>query len=195
MKWQLRAGTSNRKLGPTAYVVSLSSDTCPDDCPLKAAGCYAKAGHLRIHWARLDRGEASDIGFRWKGDGFTTLASTLRRQVPAGALLRIGDVGDPSRNGRVSLTLMHALGVLKRRGVRTIVYTHTKPESNAEAIRLAEVYGLALNFSHHGDLGPGAPGVERVTTVARDFWDSPEASETTLLRCPAETRDVTCAAC
>lgn len=198
MNWQIRAGTQNRKLGLGAYVVSLSSDTCPNDCPLKSGGCYAKQGHLRIHWDRLDAGESSDKGpGRWKGSGFSSLASALIRHVPAGTLLRIGDVGDPSNNGRVSIALIRALGTLKRRGVRSIVYTHAKPADNRRALAVAAELGVAVNFSNHGHLGtrPGGEG-QRVTTVAPEYWETHEESTVGTLRCPAETRpDVTCDSC
>lgn len=197
MNWQLRAGTQNRKLGPGAYVVSLSSDTCPNDCPLKDGGCYAKQGRLRIHWDRLDRGESSEGHGRWKGRGFESLCATLRKHVPQGALLRIGDVGDPSHHGRVSIQLVRTLGFLRRRGVRSIVYTHVHPEENARAISVASDVGVALNFSHHGPLGTRAMlEGQRVTTVAPDYWDDHPSSSVDMLRCPAETREsVTCQSC
>lgn len=196
MNWQIRAGTQNRKLGPGAYVVSLSSDTCPDDCPLKDGGCYAKNGHLRIHWNRLDRGESRGDGrSAWTGKGFKELAKTLERVVPHGALLRIGDVGDPSIDGRVPVTLVRTLGFLVRaKGVRPIIYTHAKPEGNERAAGIAKENGFALNFSGHGTAGATPGAGERVTTVAPEFWT--DYAEKAIVRCPAETRpDVTCVSC
>lgn len=199
MNWQLRAGTQNRKLGHSTYVVSLSSDTCPDSCPLKSAGCYAKQGHLRVHWNRVDRGEAKHdpkVG-RWAGRGFNDLAATLRAEVRPGHLLRIGDMGDPSENGVVPAVLIEALGELALRGVRSIVYTHAPRSLNSFAIDLAKSLGVALNFSTHGTSLDVSILGSTVTTVTPEHWTLPgtAGAQDGLLRCPAETSDVTCDSC
>jgi hypothetical protein len=46
--------SQNRKTGPIPTTVT-SADTCPDACPLKAKGCYAKGGPLAMHWRALLR--------------------------------------------------------------------------------------------------------------------------------------------
>mgnify|MGYP006970145949 CR=1 FL=1 len=48
--------SSNKKTGRMPVTTS-SSDTCPSDCPLKANGCYAKHGHLGMHWRAVDAGK------------------------------------------------------------------------------------------------------------------------------------------
>ena len=205
IRWQVRAGTANRKLGPGAYVVTLSRDSCPASCPLKGAGCYAESGPLALAWNRVTRGEAKHDGVtRWSGSGFAELAATLRRVVPSGSTLRIGDAGDPSWGGRLSRTLIRALGSLKRRGVSAIVYTHVDPGTawNREAIALARDLGVVINASHQGDLdSPAAGAPERVTVLPEDYpWQAHGKRQGnaagTIIRCPAEIDPmVTCDRC
>lgn len=195
MNYQLRHGTSNRKLGPGAYVVTLSRDTCPSDCPLKSAGCYAGAGPLAITWNRVTRGDAKADGItRWTGSGFAALAADLLAHchVP-GSIVRIGDAGDPSHSGAVPLVLIRALVELKRRGLFPILYTHTDPNTarNQEAARVAREGGVALNFSGHGPSGVPRTGYEfRVTTRGPEDPVPPGA-----VLCPQETHGLTCAEC
>lgn len=205
IRWQLRAGTANRKLGPGAYVVTLSRDSCPPSCPLKGAGCYAEVGPLAIAWNRVTRGEAKHDGVtRWAGTGFDDLSSTLLRVVPPGTLLRIGDAGDPSWNGQLSRTLIRALGSLRRRGVSPIVFTHVDPSTawNRETIDLARKLRVVINVSHQGDLDLHHVGdPERVTVVPEGFeWVTrgkrQENASGTIVRCPAEVdRLMTCDRC
>lgn len=205
IRWQLRAGTENRKLGPGTYVVTFSRDSCPPTCPLKGAGCYAEGGRLAIAWNRVTRGEAKHDGItRWAGSGFSDLASTMRRVVPSGTMLRLGDAGDPSWNGRLSRTLIRALGSLKRRGVSPVVYTHVDPTTpwNRAALQLASDLKVIVNVSHQGDLGlPHVGDPERVTVVPEGYpWQRQgkrEGNEAgTIVRCPAETDPLmTCDRC
>jgi hypothetical protein len=205
MNWQIRKGTSNAKLGPDAWVVTLDRSTCPSTCPLKGAGCYAESGPLAIAWRRVSAGLAKDDGrTRWAGKGFRALARTLQSlPIPSGALLRIGDAGDPSHRGTLSVELVRALIVLRRRGVRVIVYTHA-PDTvrNRATIKAAAEAGLVINRSVHGAEAtrPEEPFevLERVTTVTPSFWvdgNVRTVDGTLIVRCPAETRATSCVEC
>ena len=60
----------NKKTGPIVTTIS-SSSTCPDTCPFKVSGCYAKCGPMNIHWRNVDSGKY--------GLEFSEFVSTLRR--------------------------------------------------------------------------------------------------------------------
>jgi len=216
IQWQIRRGTSNRKLGRGAWIVTLDRATCPESCPLKGAGCYAESGPLRLTWDRVSRGEAKGDGRdRWAGEGFPELARTLLSlRIPSGALLRIGDAGDPSLDGTLSLALLGALGKLTNRGVRVILYTHAdlSTEHNARIIRrVRDLYPrLVVNASVHGTEATrrhrATDDHDRVTTVTPDFWEAtelrPDGARSidvpdgpTIVRCPAEYRDTDCERC
>ena len=62
--------SKNAKTGEIPVVTS-SSSTCPNSCPFKHHGCYAKGGPLRIHWANVDSGK---YGFE-----FSELIEALRK--------------------------------------------------------------------------------------------------------------------
>lgn len=216
INWQIRRGTANRKLGRGAYVVTLDRATCPDTCPLKGQGCYAESGPLALTWRRVSDGDAKHDGRgRWAGKGFKVLADTLESiQFPIGTLLRIGDAGDPSEDGLLSLALLGALGRLSARGVRVILYTHADMDRphNARAVRLIrERYPrLIVNASVHGPDATRRTAAsdvyERVTTVGPDFWAPSELNPAgprivqipdgaTIMRCPAEYRETDCERC
>jgi len=189
-------------------VVTLSDNTCPSSCPLKSKGCYAKGGPIAISWARVSRGEALGGGNgRWAGSGWADLSTTLvvlgRDKMPAGTLVRIGDAGDPSFNGRIPKVLVDALGSLRSMGHHSIVYTHApETEHNHRMAHLARSYGVVINGSHHGTDVPedDAHGYGRVTTVSRDTsWIPYDGGQWTedhgIRRCPAEYTDQTCRTC
>ncbi len=50
--------SNNRKTGPMAVVTS-SSETCPDTCPFKEKGCYARGWPLNNHWKKVSTGQRS----------------------------------------------------------------------------------------------------------------------------------------
>ncbi len=76
--------SSNRKTG--AMPVSYSTkEWCPDTCPLKAAGCYAKHGHTGMHWRKVTAGE--------RGTDWATFTDKVRR-LPKGGIWRHNVAGD-----------------------------------------------------------------------------------------------------
>lgn len=207
MYWQLRHGTSNRKLGASCWVVTFSRDTCPDSCPLRGAGCYAEAGPLRLHWDRVSRGAAkADKWTRWAGEGLMTLCRALEiAPFRYGDTLRLGDAGDPI-GSELHQRFVKTLRDLKGRGVRIILYSHAdfKAPILARAASALAAEGIALNESRHGTEGLPSP-LERpsVTTVARDVWAtgseirrlSDDERPVSIRRCPAEYADTACTRC
>ena len=51
----------NGKTGPIP-VSTTSGDTCPNACPLKGSGCYAKSGPLGMHWQKVSSGARGTAG-------------------------------------------------------------------------------------------------------------------------------------
>lgn len=62
--------SNNRKTGPLVVVTS-SNETCPDSCPFKKKGCYARGWPLKVHWDKVSDGR--------RGLSFTELLSELRK--------------------------------------------------------------------------------------------------------------------
>lgn len=102
------ARSDNRKVG-SAAVTYRERDTCPNDCPLLAAGCYA-AGRLESH-ARYGRGR-DDWADR-------AIAETPRR-----SFFRHLIVGDLLRAGTATLDRDYADGVERLTSARRDVLQH-----------------------------------------------------------------------
>lgn len=138
-----RAVTGTRKTGPIAASYSGDS-TCPDACPLKAKGCYAKGIRTREPWDRAsNRGKGT---MPWKQ--FLVHVRAIER----GRLFRHNIAGDlPGDNGKVNRTMLKGL-VAAARHVRGFTYTHkpvfgTAFKANREAIRDANRDGFTINLS------------------------------------------------
>jgi len=131
--------SSNAKTGPIP-VSTTSANTCPDKCPLKSKGCYAKSGPLALHWAKVTAG---DRGESWKA--FLQAITHL----PAGTFWRHNQAGDlPGNNNRIDGLMLSEL-VKANSGKRGFTYTH-KPiheKGNLPAIRKANRSGFTINLS------------------------------------------------
>lgn len=193
----LTHASRNRKVGPIPVSTSTAA-TCPDACPLKAAGCYAKGGPLAMHWRKVTEGKA---GMSWQA--FVDAIAAL----PEGTFWRHNQAGDlPGHNDLIDTVAMRAL-VAANHGRRGFTYTH-KPvgphhAANTAAVRAANAAGFTVNLSADTlaeadaladlDVGPvvvvlDAPEGERVDTV------TPAGRK--VATCPATYRDdVTCASC
>lgn len=180
----------NRKTGPIP-VTTTDARTCPPSCGLFAE-CYAKAGHVAIHWRKLAK-----IG---AGISFADLLRQIRA-LPGGTLWRHNVAGDLPGAGE-SLDI-GALARLARanRGRRGFTYTH-KPATpeNVAAIRDATRAGFTINLS--ADNGARADILARhnLPVVVVIPADAPKVTRTPLGRkivhCPAENSDrITCANC
>jgi len=191
--------SQNVKTGPM-FVSTSGASTCPDSCPLKEKGCYAKGGPLGMHWRKVSE---ADRGITW--ESFLAQVSAL----PKGQTWRHNQAGDlPGENDAIAPDLLAQL-VRANRGRRGFTYTH-KPvldsqrgpvASNRRAVQKANAGGFTVNLSANGlrhadelaalNIGP-------VVTIL-----PPEVKENTttpdgrkVVVCPAQTRDnVTCTTC
>ncbi|MFK4047352.1 hypothetical protein ACI2KH_20565 [Roseomonas mucosa] len=195
MQTHLTLKSGNRKVGPIP-VSTTSLASCPDACPLKAGGCYAKGGPLAIHWRKVTEGAA--------GDDFETFTAKVA-SLPDGQLWRHNQAGDlPGHGDAIDGRQLGQL-VAANAGKRGFTYTH-KPmtrAANREAVQSANATGFTVNLSANtlaeadtlAGLGIApvvvvldAPEGERVDTA------TPEGRK--VATCPATYRDdVTCASC
>ena len=204
----------NAKTGPIP-VSTTTKATCPDACPLKEGGCYAKGGPLAIFWYKVTRGE---YGVAW--DVFVKQVAKL----PKGILWRANQAGDLPGNGlKIDAAALESL-IKANKGKKGFTYTHYSPliSDNAALIAKANQQGFTINLSGnslaHADqlaalnIGPvvavlpseyerKAKGKEYTESLA-DYrartnggkLATPKGRKVTI--CPATYReDVTCASC
>ena len=185
--------SSNVKTGPIPVSTS-SADTCPDACPLKAGGCYAKSGPLGMHWQKVTAGK--------RGQNLTTFVQAIRK-LDAGQIWRHNQAGDLSGKGDRINTRDLGRIVRANVGKRGYTYTHKPPTlgNNAAAIKAANDGGFAVNLSgnslsHADELKALAigPVVAIVPESAPDKGVTPAGNR--WITCPAQTREgVTCQTC
>jgi hypothetical protein len=185
--------SANVKTGPIPVSTS-SADTCPDACPLKAGGCYAKSGPLGMHWQKVTAGK--------RGANLTTFVQAIRK-LDAGQIWRHNQAGDLSGRGdRINTRELDRI-VRANKGKRGYTYTHKPPAlgNNGQAIKAANEAGFTVNLSgnslSHADelktLGIG-PVVAIVPEDAPNKGVTPAGNR--WITCPAQTREgVTCATC
>lgn len=185
----------NAKTGAIPTTVT-SATTCPEACPLKASGCYAKGGPLAMHWRAVTEGK--------RGGPLADLCASIAA-LPAGTLWRHNVAGDlPGEGDAIDKAAMLTL-ISANEGKRGFTYTHKPPHigANGDLIRYANAKGFTVNLSAntlaHADrlvalgIGPvvvvqDAPEGTRADTV------TPEGHK--VATCPATYReDVTCATC
>jgi hypothetical protein len=185
--------SGNVKTGPIPVSTS-SSYTCPDACPLKAGGCYAKSGPLGMHWQKVTAGK--------RGDNLTAFVQSVRK-LDAGQLWRHNQAGDLSGKGDRINTRDLGRIVRANQGRRGYTYTHKPPQigNNAKAIANANANGFTVNLSgntlaHADELKALAIGP--VVAIVPD--DAPDKGVTPAgnrwIACPAQTKEgVTCSSC
>ena len=126
--------SKNAKTGDIPVSMT-DSNSCPDSCPMKAKGCYAKSGPLSWEWNKMR-------GMQW--DSFCSAIASL----PLGQFWRHNQAGDlPGIGEQID---HHALGSLVKANVgrKGFTYTHKYgTESNREAIRSANANGFTVNLS------------------------------------------------
>jgi len=129
--------SSNKKTGRIPVSTS-TADWCPDSCPLKEAGCYARHSHLGMHWKKVTAGER---GTDWSG--FTSKI----RKLPKHGIWRHNQAGDlPVDCDRIDSVKMRQL-IAANRDKGGFTYTHHNPADNAEIIAESNAGGFTVNLS------------------------------------------------
>lgn len=201
MFYVLKPVSSNSKTGPMPVSTS-NSATCPDACPIKLKGCYAKYGPVGMHWRKLDNGESKNA-VEWP---------QFIRQVKAlsnNSLWRHNQAGDLNGvNDWIDVTNLDQL-VKANKGKRGFTYTHypvidqfaPRDRDNAFAIKTANDNGFTINLSgndvNHADklkalnIGPVVVIMPRDATKV-----SMTPAGNKVVICPAENTDkVNCLKC
>ena len=138
-RYHLTLKSSNRKTGNIPVTTS-SRDTCPDACPMKANGCYAEGGHLRLHWDSVTNGK--------RGMTFKEFRDKIC-ELPKGQLWRHDQAGDlPGKGDVIDPRDMTDL-IMANTGKRGFTYTHKPPQvgRNLELIESANIMGFTVNLS------------------------------------------------
>jgi hypothetical protein len=183
--------SSNRKTGPMPVSYS-TKEWCPDDCPLKAAGCYAKHGHTGIHWRKVTAGE--------RGTDWDTFVSKVRH-LPKGGIWRHNVAGDlPAKDGVIDSDMVRQL-IKANTGKGGFTYTHHDMVKNAGIIASSNHNGFTVNLSSNNVTEADtmaemdiAPVVTLLPTGSKKVTFTPKGRK--VVRCPAETSEkVTCQSC
>lgn len=197
----LKAVSGNTKTGPMPVSTSNSS-TCPDACPIKLKGCYAKYGPTGMAWRNVDSGKAKEA-VEWPE--FVRKVKALSK----GTLWRHNQAGDLNgKNGAIDTTALAQL-VNANRGKRGFSYTHypvlpgqgSATLANRMALAQANSEGFTINLSgndvNHADqlkaLNVG-PVVVIMPRDAEKVSTTPAGNKVVI--CPAEnTSKITCLKC
>lgn len=191
----LKEVSGNRKTGPMPVSTSNSS-TCPDACPIKLKGCYAKYGPTGLAWRNVDNGKAKQA-VEWPQ--FIRQVKALTR----GSLWRHNQAGDLNgSNNEIDPLALRQL-VNANRGKRGFTYTHYPMDTiaNRMAVFQANSEGFTINLSGnnvaHADelkaLNVG-PVVVMMPRDATKVTVTPAGNKVVI--CPAENTDkVNCLKC
>jgi len=156
--------SNNKKVGKIP-VSTTTATTCPSVCPFNHAnegGCYANAGPLAMHWAKVTDGNRGDTWPVFIGKVASMKADTLWRHNQAGDLAGDGKRLDATANFQLSEA---------NKGKRGWTYTHydvLNSKHNASVVQQMVGDGFVVNLSgnnlaHADDLYD--LGIAPVTTV------------------------------
>jgi hypothetical protein len=195
MQIALTLKSRNAKTGPIP-VSTTEAKSCPDACPLKAAGCYAASGRLGMFWNKVTNHE---VGMLWTQ--FIDQVSNL----PEGTLWRHNQAGDlPGESDFLDFAALAQL-VKANTGRRGFTYTH-KPMNtarNRRAVARANRNGFTVNLSANNLVEADSLAALEIGPVVV-ILDKPEGerhdmttpSGRRVVTCPATYReDVTCQSC
>jgi hypothetical protein len=191
--YHLTYKSSNKKTGPIPVSTSPES-TCPEICPFKNGGCYAKSGPLALHWNKVSGGHG---GVSWC-DFLNQIKS-----FPEGQLWRHNQAGDlPGDGKRIDSRKMREL-VCANSQKNGYTYTHYSMglQHNREQVLSANSAGFAVNLSannlQHAEKLLALNIAPVVTVIPSDTMGkctvTPQGQK--VLICPATYRDTSCSEC
>ncbi len=188
--------SGNTKTGPIPVSTS-NSGTCPDACPIKAKGCYAKYGPVGMHWRKLDEGSSKNAK-EW-GEFLKDV-----KRITRGSLWRHNQAGDLRGDG-ILIDAQSLFELTKaNKGKLGFTYTHYNVLDgmhNANAVKMAITEGFTVNLSgndvSHADKLKAlniAPVVVLMPRDAEKVSYTPAGNKVVI--CPAENTDkVNCMSC
>jgi hypothetical protein len=142
MFFHLTEKSRNQKTGPIPVSTSTAT-TCPDECPLKKAGCYADAGPLGLFWRKVTEGKA--------GKAYSDFVQSIE-SLPTGQLWRHNQSGDlvPAADDKEQIDRESLQELISANaGKAGFTYTHYNPrhKNNAGTIKAANESGFTVNLS------------------------------------------------
>lgn len=172
-----------------------SKSTCPNTCPLKDKGCYAKYSFLGKHWDSVTNGTAKNVM------EFGELLKTIKA-LPEGQLWRHNQAGDlPHIDGKIVKSKAYLLAQANK-GKKGFTYTHHDMDTgnNGKTIKALNGMGFTVNLSAN-DLDQADKYVDKaiapvVTLIGHDADKvsyTPKGRK--VVACPAEREKVTCKDC
>lgn len=191
MKYFFCKGSGNRKTGKIPVTMS-SKRTCPNSCPFKKKGCYAKQFPTVLHWNKLTNGK---LGNNWK-----TFIKKIN-DLPEKTFWRHNQAGDLAGiNNKINKQKLIDL-VSANKGKFGYTYTH-KPltKENRKLIRYANKNGFCINIScesvKQADLllKQGFPTCLIVNSnLTQKVIKTPKGNK--IVICPSQTMGLTCSNC
>ena len=189
--------SNNKKVGKIP-VSTTSASTCPAVCPFNHAnegGCYANAGPLAMHWAKVTDGNRGDTWSVFTGKIANLKDGQLWRHNQAGDLAGDGKRLDAKANFQLSEA---------NKGKRGWTYTHydvLNSKHNASVVQQMNGDGFVVNLSgnnlaHADDLYD--LGIAPVTTVlpSDQMTNTVTPKGRKVVVCPAVVKDdVSCEDC
>lgn len=173
-----------------------AKETCPDTCPLKESGCYAKYSFLGSYWKKLSNGEVKN-SMDFKG-----LLSSIKK-LPKGQIWRHNQAGDLLHdNGQIDSKSLSSL-IKANRGKNGFTYTHHKHDvgDNAFIVDMSNELGFTINWSsndleeadtiYNKEIGPV---VTLLPVNAEKVSYTPKGNK--VVKCPADKeKGINCATC
>jgi len=189
----LTAVSSNRKTGAIPTTTS-EKVTCPDSCPFKEKGCYAKGGPQNLHWQKVTEKE--------RGTDWDTFVGKIHK-LPYGQLWRHNVSGDlPHSDGSIDKIKVNRL-VNANKGRKGFTYTHHQlSDHNLQVLKNANQNGFTINVSTENvDVADRIMSEHQIPAVAvinstesRRFFNTESGRK--VIVCPATIHEnVTCATC
>ena len=167
--------SNNKKVGKIP-VSTTSASTCPAICPFNHAnegGCYANAGPLAMHWAKVTDGNRGDTWSVFTGKIANLKEGQLWRHNQAGDWAGDGNTLDAKANFQLSEA---------NKGKRGWTYTHydvINNKHNANVVEQMVRDGFVVNLSGNN------------LTHADELYDTRVAPVTTVLPSDQMTNTVT----
>ena len=189
--------SGNSKVGRIP-VSTTTAATCPSVCPFNHAnegGCYANAGPLAMHWAKVSEGQRGDAWPVFIGKVANMKADTLWRHNQAGDLAGDGKRLDAKANFQLSEA---------NKGKRGWTYTHydvLNSKHNASVVQQMVGDGFVVNLSGNNLAHADALydlGIAPVTTVlpSNQLTNTTTPKGRKVVVCPAVVKDdVSCESC
>ncbi len=204
--FNLTLDSSNSKLGHIPVSMSNSS-TCPNSCPLKTNGCYAKLGPISWIWKGLDNGKLNRQGKSYEfGKTWKEFVQAIK-DLPRNKFWRHNQVGDLVGNDdKIDKEALNELTEANK-GKQGFTYTHypvienKHAVHNQEAIKQANDNGFTINLSanslSHADKLKALNIAPIVAILPSDFEGdkglTPNGNR--FIVCPNQTKDLTCDKC